>query len=126
MYAYNFLHNYNSLKICFFLFRWFKNCAKKKANKARTTNELSSHNEGIRKERTRKKQRVNKNRNKRFSDTSLDNTSFDDSSNDGNTYPIPSFPISKKSVNGKYILLFMNKACNCTVKAHNIYMVYLI
>ncbi|XP_077276928.1 uncharacterized protein LOC143908251 [Temnothorax americanus] len=71
--------------------------AKKKANKAKTTNELSSNNEDIRREHIRKKQRDNKNRNKRFSDT--DETSLDDDSNDGNIYPVTSFLNSEKTVN---------------------------
>lgn len=96
----------NIFSILFFIFPILSclddlKVAKKKANKAKTTNELSSHNEDIRKERIRKKQR-NRTRNKRFSDT--DDTSLNDSSNDGNIYSIPSFPNLEKSTNGKYYL----------------------
>lgn len=74
--------------------------AHKKANKAKSTNELSSHNEDIKKIlRMRKKRKDNKSRNTRFSDT---DTSIDNNSNDGNTYPIISILSSKKSMNGKY------------------------
>lgn len=83
--------------------------AKKKANKAKTTNDLSSHNEDIKSKRKRNKQRAeNKNRNKRFSDT---DTSLDDDSSDGNNYPVTSFlniqktNNSEKTVNGKYYYL---------------------
>lgn len=78
----------------------------KKANKAKTTNELSSNNENIKRKQIRKKQRDTKNQNKVFSDT--DDTSLDDNSNDGNIYPItPSILNSGKSVNGKYYYLWV-------------------
>jgi len=78
--------------------------ANKKANKAKSTSELSSHNEDIkRKWRKQRKQKCNKSLNKRFSDTdaSLDN------SNDENIYPITSFPNSGKSTNDKYYYIVL-------------------
>lgn len=75
--------------------------AKKKANKAKTTNELTSHNEDIKRKRIRKRQKDNKSRNERFSDT---DTSVDENSNDDNIYPITSFLSSEKSMNSKYYL----------------------
>lgn len=73
--------------------------ANKKANKAKTSNELSSNNEDIKKKRIRKKRRDNKSQNIRFSDS---DTSFDNNNDDENTYPITSILNSRKSINGKY------------------------
>ncbi|XP_039302731.1 uncharacterized protein LOC113003541 [Solenopsis invicta] len=79
--------------------------AKKKANKAKSTNELSSNNEDFKKKKILKKHKDNKTRH----NTDTDNTSLDEYSNNGNSYPVTSFLNLEKSVNDTHQITVQHK-----------------